>query len=198
MHDKTKKSKETKHRLRQSALELINQKGFDGATVKAIVDGAGYAKGTFYLYWETKYDMLMDLVKEMYDVFGCILKESLSHTTDNPFHDIDLLLDRMSLMVKKHEAFMKMIHTPDILILLRDSGYESPLYTDEMLVPIITYVEICIQKGFFRQVDPAIYSKLLFIMVHSLFESATQCDFPVDIDTVKEELKLLIRKMLTP
>ena len=50
-----KKQKNTT--LLQTSFELFTEKGFTKTTISDIVNRAGLAKGTFYLYFKDKYDL---------------------------------------------------------------------------------------------------------------------------------------------
>jgi AcrR family transcriptional regulator len=50
----------TRARIRESANELFLAQGFEDTTVDAIVAAAGVSKGTFYLYFERKEDLLLE------------------------------------------------------------------------------------------------------------------------------------------
>ena len=54
IEEKKKRKKET---LFNTAYELFTTKGILGTTVSDIVEKAGVAKGTFYLYFKDKYDI---------------------------------------------------------------------------------------------------------------------------------------------
>lgn len=51
-----------KKRLLESAFELFLDKSVNSTAVDDVVKGAGVAKGTFYLYFKDKYDLLNQLV----------------------------------------------------------------------------------------------------------------------------------------
>lgn len=62
----------TRARIREAANQLFLEHGFEATTVDAIVAAAGISKGTFYLYFERKEDLLLEygwkrlaLVREM-------------------------------------------------------------------------------------------------------------------------------------
>jgi len=62
----------TRARIREAANQLFLEQGFESTTVDAIVAAAGVSKGTFYLYFERKEDLLLEygwkrlaLVREM-------------------------------------------------------------------------------------------------------------------------------------
>ena len=56
------KKKEKKNALFQNAFDLFTDKGFAKTTIADIVERAGLAKGTFYLYFKDKYDLRDKLV----------------------------------------------------------------------------------------------------------------------------------------
>ena len=71
-----KKKKET---LFNSAYELFVTKGINSTAISDIVEKAGVAKGTFYLYFKDKYDIRNKLI---------------AHKTHELFHAAKLALDR--------------------------------------------------------------------------------------------------------
>ncbi|MEW6273208.1 MAG: helix-turn-helix domain-containing protein [Thermodesulfobacteriota bacterium] len=50
----------TRARIREAANELFLGQGFEATTVDAIVAAAGVAKGTFYVYFDRKEDLLLE------------------------------------------------------------------------------------------------------------------------------------------
>jgi len=61
---KTRKEKAatTKKKIFDTAVDLINQKGYDNVTVSEICNSAGMAKGSFYIHYNSK----EDIVRESY------------------------------------------------------------------------------------------------------------------------------------
>ncbi len=58
----------TKENLYNTAIDLFNKQGYDKTTVEDIVNNAGTATGTFYLYFRTKRDIILQTVAK-YDLF---------------------------------------------------------------------------------------------------------------------------------
>lgn len=50
----------TKHAIMESALKLFDERGFDAVTVEEITAAAGVAKGSFYTYFGTKSDIIVE------------------------------------------------------------------------------------------------------------------------------------------
>ena len=57
-----KKKQEKKNAIEKSAYELFTQKGIGKTSIDDIVKGANLAKGTFYLYFKDKEDLLDNMV----------------------------------------------------------------------------------------------------------------------------------------
>lgn len=61
MNKRQKSAVETKRKLISAGLELIKEKGFDAINVEDITKKAGVAKGTFYIYFKHKEDIVMEI-----------------------------------------------------------------------------------------------------------------------------------------
>ncbi len=87
MNKRQKSAIETKRKLISAGLELIKEKGFDAINVEDITKKAGVAKGTFYIYFKRKEDIVMEISR-------------------TPFGEIADELDQM----KNAELFDKLRH----------------------------------------------------------------------------------------
>lgn len=52
-----------KREIRQKALSLFRQKGYDNVTVNEIAKAAGISKNTFYYYYDSKEDLIRDVFR---------------------------------------------------------------------------------------------------------------------------------------
>lgn len=57
---KTRRAETTRARIRSAANDLFLDRGVDGTTVDAIVERAGVSKGTFYVHYDRKEDLLLE------------------------------------------------------------------------------------------------------------------------------------------
>lgn len=64
---KNEKGKRTKQKLFETATQLFDQYDFDSVTVDAIVEAAGLSKGTFYIYFESKYELITAFLLDYVD-----------------------------------------------------------------------------------------------------------------------------------
>ena len=73
--------KQKKDALLNTAFELFTSKGITDTTISNIVDRAGVAKGTFYLYFKDKYDIRNKLIAHKASQVFTKAEEAL-HQTD--------------------------------------------------------------------------------------------------------------------
>lgn len=96
--DENKKQK--KEALLNTAYELFTTKGIHSTAISDIVNRAGVAKGTFYLYFKDKYDLKNKLVvhktHELFDRADIALKKEEIHGLENQLiFVIDYLINEM-------------------------------------------------------------------------------------------------------
>lgn len=58
------------------AARVFSEKGYRAASVSDIVEGAGIGRGTFYLYFESKRDVFLELIESYFDDFQHLLEEN--------------------------------------------------------------------------------------------------------------------------
>ncbi|MBC7252910.1 MAG: TetR family transcriptional regulator [Actinobacteria bacterium] len=63
----TEKGDDRRRKIIANAARLFAGKGYHGTTVDEIVQATGIAKGTFYLYFESKEDLLVEVIKNLID-----------------------------------------------------------------------------------------------------------------------------------
>lgn len=72
---KMTKGEKTKQHLYSCAIQLFREKGYDQVSVEEIVREAGTAKGTFYIYFESKADVLLYMLQEYDDYYDKVESE---------------------------------------------------------------------------------------------------------------------------
>jgi AcrR family transcriptional regulator len=83
----------TKRKLGDALLKLIQEKHISQITVKALCDEAGVNRGTFYKYYDSPYDVILGIEKEVYDSFEAMIKKSPLPRNPNVFifHCLELM-----------------------------------------------------------------------------------------------------------
>jgi len=104
----------TKAVIRHALTELIEEKGFEALTVKDITTRANINRGTFYLHYRDKYDLLQQSEQELIEGLIAII------STIRPFNlDLQLSLDEPVPQIvnvfeymNEHADFLKTILGP--------------------------------------------------------------------------------------
>lgn len=86
------KETEKKTEIRKNAIELFQNNGYDNVTVVDIASSAGISKNTFYYYFSSKEDLIMDLFKpaDISEDFFIYLME-----IDNPLERLIAIYEKM-------------------------------------------------------------------------------------------------------
>lgn len=195
MEIKTKKARETKKRIIVSAQKLFYKSGFEATSVQEIVKEAGCAKGTFYLYFETKIDLLIYITNNLFKNFDDAISKELSIMSDDPFSQIDNIFDNICLHMQETDVSLRLFHTREVLGIITEQNLNNH-YSNLIISKISKFINEGIERGFFRQLDPAIYGKIIFDIGHQILESAILYEYPADIKAVKSEISVIIRKIL--
>ncbi len=96
---KIEENKEEKeHKLLDSAFKLFTEKGVKNTSIQEIVDKAGVAKGTFYLYFKDKYDVQDYLIvkqskKLFYDALDALASKHINDYKERIIFVIDYIID---------------------------------------------------------------------------------------------------------
>lgn len=59
----------TKNKILKTAIDMMGKKGFDNITIKGISKSAGVSVGSFYYYFNSKEDILLDIFHKADDYF---------------------------------------------------------------------------------------------------------------------------------
>lgn len=85
-----KRQTSTKNTIRQTFIELLNTKGFENLTVSDIARGSKINRGTFYLHYLDKYDLMDQLKAEIInDLKQIMVREE--DTPTEPSSALDLI-----------------------------------------------------------------------------------------------------------
>lgn len=92
--------KEKTKALFSTAFQLFTDKGFAKTTISDIVNEAGLAKGTFYLYFKDKYDLRDKLIIHKTSQLFDDAREAISHVEIESFDDkliwiVDYMISRL-------------------------------------------------------------------------------------------------------
>lgn len=147
-----------------AARSVLAEKGFDDTKVSEIVERAGVAKGTFYLYFPSKLNLVIALVQEMREN---ILLESEKVIGLKGTHQEELMQ-----VIKI--AFEVMEKYDDVFPIFNAvSAFKTELWQEEKEIrtPYFNFLKALIEKG---QVSGEFRSDLNLDMISSLIEGMVE------------------------
>ena len=190
MKKQTKGSK-TKEHLYKCAIELFKTKGYNNVSVDEIVNKAGTAKGTFYIYYESKASIINTMLQqydsyydEIYHSFApdtsvdeqldYIIRKSCEFTTNVIGLDLIRVLYQNQLLIKADEqdaidvnrTLYKIISSL-ILQGQQDGEYLADQDFQKLTAMLIrclrgTFYEWCMQDGTFDLVQESLHFTRMF------------------------------------
>lgn len=92
------KSLQTQRELRDSAEKLFAAKGFVATTVAEITADAGYAKGNFYRHWQSKDEIMLEIIAIKMQSYRAMRDEALK-SAESLDEVMDRILDFLETMI---------------------------------------------------------------------------------------------------
>ena len=131
--------KKKKNALYTTAFDLFTTKGIAKTTISDIVESAGVAKGTFYLYFKDKYDIRNKLISHktgelFYDAHEALLQAHLTDFNDQIHFIVDYILTQLE---KDHDLLAlsgRTFRSPELVLftiieLVGSTCYSCILYS---------------------------------------------------------------------
>ena len=182
--------------LLQAARTVFARKGLPNTTVSDITQAAGVAKGTFYLYFDSKEALLGalkqryvdDLVARATALYARIGDDEWWELTDVTVESmIDFMLEHRDLI----QVFAQEGLTPETaqLFAAADRTLRSMFAAG---------IKAGVEAGIFRTSDPMLTATFLDHAIHGTIEHAILYEGGIDRDTVVAGAKELMRRVLVP
>jgi AcrR family transcriptional regulator len=179
-----------------AARRVFASKGLPGATVSDVTEAAGVAKGTFYLYFDSK-EALLGALKQRY-VDELIARANALYTMVGPddwwaLADvtveslIDFMLERRDLI----QVFAQEGRTPETMQIYAEANRR-------LRNMFAAGIKAGMEAGAFRVTDPLLTATFLDHAVHGTIEHAILYEGEIDRDHVVAGAKELMRRVLGP
>lgn len=185
---------EKKQNLMASAYDLFMEKGFVKTTVDEIVRRANVAKGTFYLYFKDKSDVLQELV---YHTSYRVLNEAYLYAKERDTGDftenVILLADYIVEYFKKNKLVLKLL----------ERNFSWPALERELTAgqdPLWQDLQLALKASpLMEKYTPDEVFKMIYVMIEmcgSVCYSSIIEGRPDTIDNMKPVLYGIMRKAL--
>ena len=175
--------------LIQAAMVVFRRQDFDSATVADIVDQAGVAKGTFYLYFKSKDDLLALTWNQYLD--GLIQRAEVAATGPTWLNDLVETMIRFA------------VENADLHRLVYGSANAKALEmcrraNDTAIDKIAKRVEAMTEPNSLAPLDVDSTVRMIYHGTHGLMHDLMARDRNVDIDRTVALSQEFARRLITP
>ena len=156
-----RKSKKTpvewKQQIMQAAQSLFFANGFEQTSVSDIMDRAGGAKGTFYLYFDSKDQLLEALIEEWAQSYTEQMTAALSTKGLSFTVRLQTVMSVIEQMAKRTMGLETFFKQSNALLL----GRLTKRMTDIFVPQLTDILTAGVNQGIIRIVDPAFYARFI-------------------------------------
>ncbi len=186
-----RKKEDKRNRLLDAANLLFTENGVSSTTIAKICDQAGIAKGTFYLYFKDKEDILRALTKR---ISLTILKATYQKVKDTnlSFEDRIILMADSLLDLFKNDPDMLTVMKKDFIWPISEEEFLTT--TDETMATIRRNIEEYAKSISITEHQILVRLYAMISMLCSIAYSSIIDHFPDTIDSLKPEIFSMIRK----
>lgn len=189
----TKKGKETRNQIIEASEQLFKEKSVSKVTINDIVQRAGIAKGTFYLYFDSKETLVWNFIDTKLSGLNKYLAKLEVEGYEK--EDIEKIISYVASFSKKHKTLIKLMHHVRFFSFIGFHNMES-----KSVNKWIEWLYIWLEKGRLKgelDIDNSRFmAYFLVVTLHEVLERAIIEETPFAIDEASEELKVLVVKLL--
>ena len=189
--------KERRKQILDAAKHVFAEAGYHGASINAIIERAGIARGTFYLYFESKSA-----------VFSSILDQAMAELRRH-MHRIEVdnpkIPPQLQLRAQVIEAVEYVVQDRALAMLLLSAGHTPDAEAAERLDQFFGEIRDLLRRAFesgqeiklLRKVQPELLAAAMLGMIRGVVELlVTQPDAPPVAAAVDELLTVALRGVL--
>lgn len=192
---KIKEKKQKKeNKLLDSAYKLFTEKGLNNTSIQDIVSDAGIAKGTFYLYFNDKYDLQKKLIiKKSRELFTEAVekldKNAISHFDDQIIFIINYVID-----VLKNDTTLISFISKDLSLGIYTEGVKNIFENEKIGVQELFMKGVKEHNLKLKNKEVTLFM-IIELVSSTVFTSIIKNE-PLPIDEYKPFLYDIIRKMI--
>ena len=147
-------SEEKRRAILEAAVDVFARSGFAAARISDIAAAAGVGKGTVYLYFSSKEDLLISIL-QLYVDEALVLADQLAEQDVGPHRGIELFFERGLARIAEHPEFFAVMEQRLFLTdpKLQKRGDE---FFRSIIGRVVEKLEGVIRQGQIRHYDPTI------------------------------------------
>ncbi len=181
----TQKKEEKRKKILDSAYELFTSIGVSNTSISMICEKSGIAKGTFYLYFTDKEDVLRNLVRRVsFDILKAAYDESLKIKGD--FIDSVICMANYLIELFKNDKDALLVIKKDFIWPISEDEFNAT--SDPTMSKIRDAINEYSKKIHMSEHKILLRLYALLSMLCSVCYSSIIDGFPSDIDSLKVDI----------
>lgn len=180
-----------RNKILEAAYNLFAKNGINTTPIDEVVKCAGVAKGTFYLYFHDKYDLMDQIILyKSAAIIKSVIAQMKNINTDNKMEAVDQLTFFVDAIIDY------MIENKEMLSVISEkSSILYSLIIDNIKLDFDYLTDIIVKLGN----PPENAKKLLLLVSTMIFTTASNAILsrsPFTIEEIRPEIHLAVKKML--
>ncbi|WP_297777646.1 TetR/AcrR family transcriptional regulator [Blautia sp.] len=191
-HNKQQK----RNSLLDSAFSLFIRNGFSKTSISDIVNAAGVAKGTFYLYFKDKYDIRNHLIShKASQVFLAAYTELQKHEDIVDFEDqVVFIIDNILNQFSENHSLVMLISKHLSWGFFTNSLIETP---DKDVPAVYTIYQELLARSSHTYRDPELMMYMILELVSGVSYNTILYEQPLPLEKIKEPLYKVLRSIFS-
>jgi AcrR family transcriptional regulator len=198
-----KPTEQRRSEILEAALHLFSSKGFHDTTMEEVANAAGVAKGTIYLYFQSKEHLLLalkrDFMQGLTDAVANIVADAIEQLEGGKGTDYrDIIDDIFDSVVEYHttrrdavEVVVRQSPSPDLV-------NEALELERDYLGLITSAFKTGMEYGLVHTEDPEMTAHLITAAIRDNIATSLCYGEPADLDRLVEASKQMLYKALAP
>jgi AcrR family transcriptional regulator len=198
-----KPTEQRRAEILEAALRLFSSKGFHDTTMEEVANAAGVAKGTIYLYFQSKEHLLLalkrDFMQGLTDAVANIVADAIEQLEGGKATDYrDIIDDIFHAVVDYHtsqrdavEVVVRQSPSPDLV-------NEALELERDYLGLITSAFRTGMEYGLVHTEDPEMTAHLITAAIRDNIATCLCYGEPADLDRLVEASKQMLYKALAP
>lgn len=199
-----RRSEYRRDELLDAAQELILDRGVTATAVSDITDKAGVAKGTFYLYFDSKDHIVAGLHGRLTEGMAGLVEDALSHIAEDGASrltrdDFYRLVDECTAAIINY-----WIDQRELFRAIRESGETAEItqmkaeYDERIISMVEAGIQLGIQAGHIELPDPSRAAQFIYYGCQGSTTAELLAPGDIDRDGLVAAAEDIIRRVLRP
>ncbi|MCR5670156.1 MAG: TetR/AcrR family transcriptional regulator [Butyrivibrio sp.] len=180
--------------LLNTSFELFTSKGINKTSISDIVEKAGVAKGTFYLYFKDKYDIRNRLIAHkssqlFMQAYSALLKADIPDFSDRIIFIMDYVLDELAA----NKGLLAFIYK-DLSWAVFKRALTTPMSEND--IDFNEVYQKMLEESDVEFTDPEVMLFMIIELVGSAGYSSIMYNDPVSLEELKPHLARAVRSII--